>query len=185
LAHEIGSQIHLVVRTDGDPAVLAPVVREIVRELRREAVLDYATTLEARTTESVRTERFAVMMLVGFSALALILAAIGLYTVLSYSVSTRQREIGVRTALGANRSTVAWLVVRDGMRVTMAGLIAGIAGALFVTRFMRAMLFGIEPHDPVSLALAPLVLAAIALVAMVLPARRAMRVDPLIALRSE
>ena len=185
LAHEMDRGINLVVRTDDDPAALAPTLRAIVRELRRDAVVDYTTTLNARTTESVRTERFAVVMLTGFSALALLLAAIGLYTVLSYSVSTRQREIGVRTALGANQGTVAWLVVREGMRVTLAGLLVGIVGALFAARFMRVMLFGIEPYDPLSLAVAPLVLAAVALMATVLPARRAMRTDPLIALRSE
>ena len=185
LAHEILRGINLVVRTHDDPAALAPTLREIVRELRRDAMLNYATTLQARTTESVRTERFAAVMLAGFSALALMLAAVGLYTVLSYSVSTRQREIGVRTALGANPSTVAWMVVGEGMRVTLAGLLVGIVGALFAMRVMRVMLFGIEPYDPVSLALAPLVLAAVALMATVLPAIHAMRTDPLISLRSE
>ena len=185
LAHEILRGINLVLRTDGDPAALAPTLRGIVHELEGDAVLNYATTLHARTTESVRTERFAAVMLAAFSGLALILAAIGLYTLLSYSVSTRQREIGVRAALGANQSVVAWMVIREGMRVTVSGLAVGIAGALFATRFMRVMLFGIEPHDPVSLVLAPLTLAAVALVATVLPARRAIRLDPLIALRTE
>lgn len=185
LAHEVRDDITVVVRTDGDPAALVSTLREIVRELRGDAVLDYATTLEARTAESVRTERFGAVILAAFSVLALMLAAIGLYTVLSYSVSSRRREIGVRTALGANRRIIAWMVVRDGMRVTCAGLLVGIVGALFATRFLRAMLFGIEPHDPVSLAVAPLVLAAVALMATVLPARRAMRMDPRIALRSE
>jgi ABC-type antimicrobial peptide transport system permease subunit len=116
---------------------------------------------------------------------ALILAAVGLYTVLSYRISTRVREIGVRTALGADPRAVAWLVVGDALRVTLPGMVAGLAGALLASRLLRALLVGIETYDPVAIATAPFVLAAVALVATLVPARRAMRVDPLRALRSE
>jgi putative ABC transport system permease protein len=133
----------------------------------------------------VRTERFAAAVMGGFSAVALILAAVGLYTVLSYRISTRVREIGVRTALGADPRAVAWLVVGDALRVTLPGMVAGLAGALLASRLLRALLVRIETYDPVAIATAPFVLAAVALVATLVPARRAMRVDPLLALRSE
>jgi putative ABC transport system permease protein len=183
--YDIHDEINLVVRTAGDPASLAPAVRQVVRGLRPDAALEYVTTLTARTSQSVSHKRFAAAMLASFAATAMILSAIGLYSVLAYGVSTREREIGVRTALGANRGTVAWLVVRDGMSVVLAGLLVGLAGAAFATRLMRTLLFGVEPHDPLSFVIAPLVLGAVALMACVLPARRAARVNPLIALRSE
>jgi len=184
-AYEIPRDFSLVVRTGGNPVGLVPGLREIVRQLRRDAALDDVTTLEARTAESVRTERFAAAVMGGFSAVALILAAVGLYTVLSYRISTRVREIGVRTALGADPRAVAWLVVGDALRVTLPGMVAGLAGALLASRLLRALLVGIETYDPVAIATAPFVLAAVALVATLVPARRAMRVDPLRALRSE
>ena len=123
--------------------------------------------------------------LAGLAVMAVLLAAIGLYSVLSQVVSARQRELGVRTALGASRSRIVRVVIADGMRATGLGLVIGLASAAGVTRLMRSMLFGIQPLDPLSFMVAAVVLAAVALVACALPARRATRVDPLVALRAE
>ena len=144
-----------------------------------------ATTLQAQTLESVGKERLAAASLAGFALMALLLAAVGLYGVMSQAVSTRVRELGVRTALGASGGHIARSVVGEGMRTTGAGLAIGLVGAAALTRVIESMLFGVTPLDPLSFAIAAVVLSAVALGACVLPARRAARVDPLVALRTE
>jgi putative ABC transport system permease protein len=125
------------------------------------------------------------MLLAIFAAVALILAAIGLYGVMSYSVSWQTHEIGIRMALGASRADVLRLVVRQGMKMTLLGLALGLVGAFFVSRVLIGMLYGISPTDPLTFTGVSFVLLVVALLACLLPARRATRVDPIVALRSE
>jgi ABC-type antimicrobial peptide transport system permease subunit len=124
-------------------------------------------------------------VLLAFAGLALLLAAVGLYGVLSYSVAQRRREIGVRTALGATRSRIVWLIVREGMTVAVLGLAAGVAASAAVTRLMQSLLVGVEPLDAVSFVLGPLALLVVAFIACIVPARSAADTDPAITLRSE
>ncbi|HEX6324428.1 MAG TPA: ABC transporter permease [Vicinamibacterales bacterium] len=177
------TNLNLVVRTTGDPAALGPAIREAVRAVEPSAAIDRVGPLAARVSQSVGEPRFAAAVLIAFAALGLLLAATGLYGVLSYTVTTRRREIGVRAALGAERRDLIALVVRQGLGVTVIGIAAGIAAAALLTRLMEKLLFGIEPLDPVSFAVAPAVLLLVALAACVLPAARAAGVEPAEALR--
>jgi putative ABC transport system permease protein len=142
-------------------------------------------TLSQRVAASVDQPRFATAVLATFAILALALASIGLYGVLSYSVSQRRRELGVRAALGAARSDLIGLVMREGLTVTGTGLLAGVGGAMVLTRFMQGVLFGVAPLDAVSFVAAPALLAVVAAAACLVPARRAAATDPADALRSE
>jgi len=180
----MASEISVVVRTGGDPGRLAPTLRALVRELEPAAALDVAT-LESRVAASVSQQRFAATVLTAFALLALTLAAIGLYGVLSYNVSQRRRELGVRAALGASRRDLVSLVVRQGLSVTGLGLALGITGAAVLARLLEKLLFGVSPLDAVAFAAAPAALLAVALVACLVPARRAAAVAPTEALRCE
>jgi predicted permease len=181
----LAGEVQVLVRTAGDPAPIAGALRSVVGALRSDVPMDTVTTLRAATLESVGKERLVTVTLAGLAVMAVLLAALGLYGVLSQVVSARQRELGVRTALGASSGRIARLVIADGMRSTGLGLVIGLASAAGVSRLMRSMLFGIQPVDPMSFSVAAVVLGVVALVACVLPARRAARVDPLVALRTE
>lgn len=181
----IRGEINLVLRTATEPISVAASVRSIVHELRAEAAIENVATLATQVSASVANERFATTTVTVFASLAVILAGIGLYGVLSYGVSARTREIGVRAALGANRRRIVSLVVRDGMVVAGIGLAVGLLVAAGVAKLMEHMLFGIEPLDPVSFLLAPFLLTVVALVACVIPAMRAARIDPAQALRAD
>jgi putative ABC transport system permease protein len=141
--------------------------------------------LSAMVAGSIARERFAMSLFAVFSGLALLLAAIGIYGVMAYSVAQRRAEIGIRMALGAQSADVVGLVLRQGSRLVVLGLAVGLAGALLLTRLLGTMLFGISPHDPVTFAAIAVLLAGVAAVACLVPARRATRVDPMTALRSE
>ena len=141
--------------------------------------------MRSRVSESVGQPRFATAVLAVFAALALALAATGLYGVLSYSVSQRKQEIGIRSALGATRASLIALVVRQGLTVTVAGLLLGMLASALGTRLMQPLLFGITPLDLPSFVLMPLILLAVAGVACAMPARRAAATDPAETLRSE
>jgi putative ABC transport system permease protein len=129
--------------------------------------------------------RFEMLLLSIFAVVALVLAAVGIYGVMSYSVSRRTHEIGVRLSLGASRTDVLLLVVRQGMMLALGGSVAGIAGALLLSRLMTKLLYGVQPTDPITFAGVVAVLGLAALIACYIPARRAMRVDPMVALRYE
>ena len=178
-------QMTLVVRTTGDPSAFAPTLRSIVRDVESAAVLDGVGPLEARVAESVAQPRFAASVLAAFATLALLLAASGLYGVLSYVVSQRRRELGIRAALGGGRAHLMALVLRHGFAATAAGLLIGLAGAAATTRLMDALLFSVSPLDAASFATAPAVLAVVALAACLVPALRASAVDPSELLRTE
>jgi putative ABC transport system permease protein len=141
--------------------------------------------MESLLSSSVSQPRFRTLLLSLFAALALILAVIGIYGVIAYSVTQRTHEIGIRLALGAERRDVLSLVLRQGMRLTGIGVLAGLAGAFALTRLMHGLLFGISPTDLLTFAAIPLLLTGVALLACWLPARRATKVDPLIGLRHE
>jgi putative ABC transport system permease protein len=173
-----------VIRTQGAPSSLASSVRTIVRNAAPAAAVE-TVPLSQRVAQSVDQPRFAATVLSTFALLALALASIGLYGVLSYGVSQRRRELGVRAALGAAPRDLVTIVLREGLATAAIGLGVGLVAAALLTRFMQAALFGVAPLDAASFAAAPIVLIAVAAGACVLPASRAARTDPAEALRSE
>src|SRR5688572_2748464 len=175
----------LIVRTTGDPSRLAGAVREAVWAVDKDQPISNVRTMDQVLAASVARERFQMLLLALFATLALVLACIGLYGVISYAVVQRTHEIGVRIALGAQSADVLRLVINQGMLLTLIGLVIGIAGAFAVTRVMTEMLFGVTATDPLTFAGVPVLLVAIAFLACYIPARRATNVDPLVALRYE
>jgi putative ABC transport system permease protein len=175
----------LVVRTNGDPMRLAPAIAREVRALDANQPFADPKPLDAYLSQSVAQRRFSMTLLGVFSALALVLAALGIYGVLAYSVAQRTREIGVRMALGARDSTVAGMVVREALRVVGVGLAIGVAGAVALTRVLTTLLYDVSPTDPLTFTGVTLALGAVAVTASYFPARRAARVDPIVALRQE
>lgn len=178
-------RLNLAVRTSGDPAAETSAVGAVIMGLDPSIAITKVHTMNADIQKSVAPQRFILFLLGIFAALALFLAAVGVYGVLSYSVAQRTHEIGVRIALGASNKTVLTLVLTEGMRLTIAGATVGVAGALALTRLMAGLLFGVTPHDPVTFIGVTVVMCGVALIACYIPARRAMRVDPMVALRYE
>jgi putative ABC transport system permease protein len=175
----------IVIRADGDPLALAAAVRREVRALDpRLPVFDVAT-MDERLAESTAARRFLVTLLGAFGAIAILVASVGLYGVIAYGVTQRRRELGVRMALGAQRADVVRLVVRHGVALAAAGVAIGTAGAVAAGRALRGLLFEARAADPAVLLGVPLVLAAVALLASWLPARRAARVEPVEAMRAD
>lgn len=175
----------LLVRVDGDPTAVAPGIRAIFRDIDPALAVFGVEPLRQTVAESLGERRFTMLLLGSFAALTLLLAALGVYGVLSYGVAQRTNEIGVRIALGAQPANVLRLVIGQGLTLVVAGLAVGIAGAFALTRLLSTLLFGITPTDPLTFAAAPLVLVLTALAASYLPARRAAKVDPVVALRTE
>jgi predicted permease len=177
--------ITLVVRTAGDPGALASAVKNTVWSLDRNLPISEVLTMDAVVADANAQPRFEMLLLAVFAAVALALAAVGIYGVMSYSVSRRTHEIGIRLSLGAGRADVLRLVVRQGMALALGGSIAGMVGALLLSRLMTDMLYGVRPTDPFIFAGVAMVLGLVALVATYVPARRATRIDPMVALRYE
>jgi putative ABC transport system permease protein len=171
------------VRTRGNPAAAIPEVRRVVRDADALAGVDAISPMEQMVANSVARQRFYAVMLSVFAGVAGLLAAIGIYGVLAYAVVQRTNEIGIRMALGAERRQVMILVLRTGVVLTITGIVIGLAGAYAGARYMQSMLFGVEPRDPATFVVVAVAFAIIALVASYLPARRATRVDPMVALR--
>jgi predicted permease len=174
----------LIVRSEGDPQLLKGPVAGEVLQLDSHIPISNSTLVE-KLSLPLLPARIAAAILGGFGLLALVLAAIGIYGVISYAVSTRTYEIGVRMALGAQGTDVLTLVLGQGMRLVLIGVGIGLSTALVLTRMLKSILFGVSPTDPVTFALASAVLAMVALVACYVPARRATKVDPMVALRHE
>ena len=175
----------LVVRTRGDAASLAGTVRDAVWAVDKDQPVSNIRTMEQVLAATISRERFQMLLLSLFASLALVLACVGLYGVISYAVAQRTHEIGIRMALGAQSADVLRLVIRQGMILTLAGLLIGLAGGLMVTRVMTDMLYGVTARDVVTFMSAGGLLIVVAFLACYLPARRATKVDPLIALRYE
>jgi putative ABC transport system permease protein len=176
---------YLLVRSSGDPAILASAIRSQVSALDKDQSVTELRTMSEVIASTTAPRRFNTLLLVIFAAMALALAATGIYSVISYSVTQRVQEVGIRMALGAQSGDVLRLILKQGMGLTLAGIAAGIAGAIAATRAISGLLYGVSPADPATFAAISLLLALVALLACYLPARRATRVDPLAALRHE
>ena len=181
----LGQEATLVVRTGGDPASLAAAVRNAIGEVTHEAPITRIRPMTEVVEESMASSRFNMILMTIFAGVALMMASIGLYGVISYSVSQRTHEIGIRMALGASRPSVLGLVLRNGMSLALIGVGLGVGAALGLTRLMASLLYGVSPTDPITFIVISLVLTGVALVACFVPANRATRVDPMIALRYE
>jgi putative ABC transport system permease protein len=175
----------LAVRTGLEPAATVSVLRELVKSLDAAVPVFGIRTLAQQKDGSLALQRMAATLLSGFGALALLLAALGIYGVLAYSVGRRTREIGVRMALGAQLADVLGLVLRQGLGLVTIGVVVGLAGAFAVTRLLRNFLYEVQPLDPLTFVSVVVVLAAVALLACWLPARRAAKIEPIEALRHE
>jgi putative ABC transport system permease protein len=179
------SGLTFVIRTAGPVADLAGAIRSAIIEVDPDQPIDSVKTLEEWLARSVARQRFAMLLFAVFSAVALVLAGVGIYGVMAYFVTQRTAEIGIRRALGAQTGHVLRLVLRQGGRLVALGIGAGVVGALALTRFLAAMVYGVSPRDPLTFVAIAALLAAIAAIACLLPARRAARVDPMAALRTE
>jgi len=178
-------QMSLLIRTDGDPFALVPALRRQVAALDRMTPVSEIRSLDEIAGLSVAVRKFTTLLLAGFAVLALLLAGLGTYGVIAYAVTLRRYEIGVRMALGAANRSVLLLVMSEGFVISAVGLLAGLVASGLVGRAISTMLFGVAPNDPASLVGTSLLLAVVAIAASVIPARRALRVDPLEALRAE
>jgi putative ABC transport system permease protein len=179
------SYLTLVLRTAGDAAALEPAVKQVVWGFDRNLPISGMETMDQVVADATAEPRFEMLLLGMFAAVALTLAAVGIYGVMSYAVSRRTHEIGIRVSLGASRAGVLWMVLRQGMTLAALGTAAGAGGALLLARLIGKLLYAVKPTDPLTLAACIAVLAAVALAATYIPAWRATRIDPVSALRSE
>jgi putative ABC transport system permease protein len=182
-AHLVYTGMVFVVRTQGDPLALAESVRRVIHGIDAAQPVAEMRTMEAVVRETFARQRFGAMLLGGFALASLLLAAVGIYGVMAYSVTERTREIGVRVALGAEPGRILALVLGAGVRVVLVGAAVGTGGALLLTGLLKGLLFGVKPNDASTFAASAVLLMAVALVAAYLPARRASRLDPTVALR--
>jgi predicted permease len=175
----------LVVRTNGDPAQIAPAAKQLVWSFDPNLPISEVVTMDQVVADANAQPRFEMLLLGVFAAVALLLASVGIYGVMNYSVVRRTHEIGIRISLGADRAEVLRLVLRQGMLQALAGSAVGVCGALFLSRLMAGVLYGVPPTDPLTFGAVAVVLGAAALLAICVPARRATRVEPMAALRHE
>ena len=179
------TRMNIVVRGAGDPGALTAVVRQSIHAIDPDEATSAFRTMQDVVSSSAASDRFNTLLLGAFAAIALLLTAAGIFGVLSYLVTQRTREIGLRMALGAHPTDVLRVIVGHGLRLVLLGMAIGVAEALVVTRWMSSVLFDVKPTDPLTFAVVALVLGAVAFLAAYLPARRAMRMDPMVALRYE
>ena len=177
--------LDIVIRAASDPLAEVAAVRHEILAIDADQPIAEVRTMEQRIAESLSSRRFNMLLLGLFAALALVLASVGIYGLVAYSVTQRTHEIGVRVALGAQKGDVLALIVGEGMTLALLGVGIGLAGALALTRMMSGLLFAVSPTDPATFATITVILALVALAASYVPARRAARVNPLAALRSE
>jgi putative ABC transport system permease protein len=179
------SDMTFVIRTVGPPNGLASVARQAIHSVDSAQLVSRVMPLEEYVALSVQGRRFALILIGAFAVIALLLSVVGIYGVTAYTVAQRTREIGIRMAMGAQHSEVTGLLLREGMALVGAGAVLGVAASLVLTRFLASMLFDVTPTDPVIFALVVALLIVVAAAACWIPARRAMRVDPMVALRYE
>lgn len=175
----------MFLRTEGDPLALAAAAQAAVWSIDRDQAVAGVRTVRELLAQQEANRWFTTLLLGLFAAVALVLAVTGIYGVIAYSTALRTREFGIRLALGADRRSVLRLVLAGGLQIAAAGLALGLAGALALTHVLSSLLYGVGTRDPVTFVAVPVVLLIVALAACWIPARRAMRVDPLTALRSE
>ena len=175
----------LVVRTDSDPVALAATLRREVQAIDKDQPIADVRTMEQLMSGSIAKTRFSAMLLMVFASVALVLAAVGIYGVMAYSVEQRTREIGIRMALGAGRGDVVAMVVGQGMMLAGAGVVIGLGAAWALTRFLASLLYQVSATDTASFLSLSIALGFVALVASLIPAYRATKVDPMVALRYE
>jgi putative ABC transport system permease protein len=178
-------ELSVVVQSRGAPAAILPEARDIVHQLDPALPVYDSHPLTDLVRESLAARRFYMMLLASFAALALVLAAIGIFGVIAYGVHQRRRELGIRIALGAPGQRVARLVLGQGMVLTIVGACIGLAAASLLTRVLEGQLFGVQSRDPVTFVAVPMILIVVALLACVVPVRRALTVDPATAIRAE
>jgi predicted permease len=181
----VPSGVSVLVRTRGDPSQAIGALRVIVQELGAENAMFHVRTVEQIIAGYQTTRRFTMYVLVAFACLALLLSCVGIYGVVSYVVDQRTNEIGIRMALGARASNIMTMVLRQGTKLVLAGVVLGVGGAIAVSPFMAKLIYGVPTTDPVTLALVAGGVIVVALGAMLLPARRAMRMEPMQALRTD
>jgi putative ABC transport system permease protein len=175
----------VVVRTAGDPMAMANALRGVVRSIDANQPIVKMRTMDQNISDSIAQPRFRTVLLAIFAGLALSLAAVGIFSVMAYSVTQRTRELGVRMALGASRGRVLQLVLGHGMRLTLLGVVLGGVGTFAVSRYIQSLLFNVSPHDPATLPAVAAGLVVVSMIACYLPARRATQVDPMVALRQD
>jgi putative ABC transport system permease protein len=175
----------IVVRSGADRAALADAIRKTIWSIDSDEPISTLRPLERMMDDQYAGFTITAQLMGFFSGLALFLGAIGIYAVMAFNVTQRTHEIGIRVALGANRTQVLGLVLRDALRLSAIGIALGVAGAFAASGSLSSVLYGVGPHDPVMFVGVPLLIAAVALAASYVPARRAMRVDPMVALRYE
>jgi ABC-type antimicrobial peptide transport system permease subunit len=183
LAHGMG--VYVRFKAPLNPETIFQTISQTLSSANDQMIVSVNESEEEVVAQSIASQRFSLALLSAFAGLALLLASIGIYGVLSYLVGQRTQEIGVRMALGAQRVDVLRLVVEDGARMTFAGTAIGLVAAVGLTRLMAKMLFGVRPLDPLTFGAVSMILCGIALAACYLPARRAAKVDPMVALRYE
>src|SRR6185503_18614628 len=179
------SAMSLSVRTEGEPLVLTEAVRREVLAMDKDQPIADVRTMEQVVSDSVSRSRFSTLLLSIFAGVALLLAAVGIFGVMSYAVSERTHEIGLRMALGARAADVLTLVVGKGMTLALVGVVVGLGAAYALTRVLAGLLYGVSATDPITFVSIAVLLATVALVACFIPARRATKVDPMVALRYE
>jgi putative ABC transport system permease protein len=179
------AEMTLAVRTSTNESSIAQSIREIVSGLNQDSPVSEVKTMETLVSESTAASRSVTSLFVAFAAIAFVLGAVGIYGVIAFFVGQRTREIGIRIALGAQRHDVLKMVAQEGLSLTLAGVVGGIASAFALTRLLASLLYGVSATDPLTLAGVAALFALVALLACYVPARRAMRVDPVIALREE
>lgn len=182
---DVNNDMNLLVRSNVDPAAMISEIRRAVTLVDKDQAIFAISTMDQLRSDSIATERLTLVLLGLFSALALTLAAIGIYGVLSYSVAQRTHEIGIRMALGARTVGVLRMVLSQAGKMALLGIVIGLVASLALTRMMASLLFGVSASDPLTFSAVGVILFLVAMVASYIPARRAMRVDPMVALRYE